>query len=100
MSKQQPLFEVIGFSFDRENNVITAHLDENKHYSEHVIIDGDKFEDYLNSYDQLYIETNAVIRGELVAVCDIISMAEFIEFSDYSHMCEQLYDYLTSIMKP
>ena len=100
MSKQQPLFEVIGFTFDRENNVITAHLDENKHYSEHVIIDGDKFEDYLNSYDQLYIETNAVIRGELVAVCDIISMEEFIEFSDYTHMCNQLYDYLTSIMQP
>lgn len=96
---KQPLFEVIGFTFNQDNNVITAHLDDNPHYSNDVIIDGNLFEEWLDAYDMLYYETNAVIRGELTNVCDIITMAEFIEYSDYRHMCDQLYDYLTSIMQ-
>jgi hypothetical protein len=64
-----------------------------------VIINGDDFEDYLNTYDQLYQESNAVIRGELKSVTDVLSLEEYMEFSYYG-ACQNLYDYLKSIMKP
>jgi len=63
-----------------------------------VIINGDDFEDYLNTYDQLYQESNAVIRGELKSVTDVLSLEEYMEFSYYG-ACQNLYDYLKSIMK-
>lgn len=99
LPQPQPLFDVIGFTFDQDNNVITAHLDDNNYYSNDVIIDGNLFNEWLDAYDLLYYETNAIIRGELKNVCDIITMAEFIEYSDYTHMCNELYQYLISLMK-
>ena len=99
LPQPQPLFNVIGYTHNTTLNIITIHLDENPHFATNVIINGDDFEDYLNTYDQLYQESNAVIRGELKSVTDVLSLEEYMEFSYYG-ACQNLYDYLKSIMKP
>lgn len=98
LPQPQPLFNVIGYTHNTTLNIIHVHLEENKHFATEVIINGDDFENYLNTYDQLYRECNEIIRGELRTITDILSLEEFMEFSFYG-ACNNLYDYLKTLIK-
>jgi hypothetical protein len=93
----QPLFNVIGYTYNAKLATIIIHLDENEHYAPIVIINSDDFEEYLNDYDQLYRECNEIIRGELRSITDILSLEEYMEHSYYG-ACQNLYDYLKKLM--
>jgi hypothetical protein len=98
LQPSQPLFNVIGYTHNTTLNTITIHLDENEHFATEVIIDGEDFEDYLNKFDQLYRECSEIIRGELRTVTDILSLEEFMDYSYYG-ACQNLYDYLKTLIK-